>query len=983
MPLQTQIQIYAADTGDFYSKHESYLHKLNHRIRIERNQLIKGGTYKNFHNKGKRIYVGLKNIENQLYDYGLSKQDLKSAYMQVNSINQVWMAFNDNNKDNAKEILELIGQYIKLKKIIELKTKKIKDIKNQLLKLLNNKADYNIKTKGKDHIRQLNDKNVKIVSFFESAFTRTINAKPNELNYDFMVIQIYYFDVLRDILFNGYEYKGEKYIYFTSSAGQIRTKKCVFIKESIWKQYEKTFMCGLTIDNINKQGGCNTNKFLAYTALLNSATDKWEEFDIDKTIVIDDFETNVYDEFDFIDDKDFSITRKRDCISITHTDGAGMILPDAFGLKQCNKMVRLPFIKGLLGVFQFDKFIKINNCSSVIRDIYGVEHDIIKENIQVIFTKSQFKFYSYYQSWEQYKKFFKQYHCSANFTNPEEERIKDATINYQMLQSLTDITDEEINQIAKPSIDKLINLCSSVDDIKNVFGITPYNLYKTAFQKAIEIYPELLNDAYIRIKLKDIKDSLVKKYKSGKLQVKGKYTFILPDFYAACEHWFMGFDQPQGLLNNGEVFCWLFRLNNKLDCLRSPHLFMEHCIRNNIAYNEHERQEKVREWFCTNAIYTSSSDMISKVLQFDVDGDKALVVSDKVIIDVAERNIKKFNIVPLYYEMKKAKPSLINNDNIYNGLIRAFTGGNIGIFSNNISKIWNDDVFISGTDKEKLQALDNIKCLVSQNNYVIDYAKTLYKPEFPQQIKQQITSFTNNLLPYFFKYAKDKTDEQTVSINNSFVNKLNFLIPNPRISCKYTKNHNSKKLSKPDYKLLMSNPDIEIQICKSDNGRLIEGTNPVILNYIEKAKLYFGKVDTMDLQTIPRDALLQTETRQKAKYQTTINNITNELSQFGYSDKEVADILVKYLYGIKDSKYKDLLWTCYGNILYENLLKHKKQTTKAVQCIDCGDWFEIKTKDNQTRRCIKCNEVHNRILKKGQNKRAYLKRKELSSSQDK
>ena len=44
--------------------------------------------------------------------------------------------------------------------------------------------------------------------------------------------------------------------------------------------------------------------------------------------------------------------------------------------------------------------------------------------------------------------------------------------------------------------------------------------------------------------------------------------------------------------------------------------------------------------------------------------------------------------------MKKAKPSLINDENIYNGLITAFTGGNIGIYSNNISKIWNDDVFI-------------------------------------------------------------------------------------------------------------------------------------------------------------------------------------------------------------------------------------------------------------------------------------------------
>ena len=31
-------------------------------------------------------------------------------------------------------------------------------------------------------------------------------------------------------------------------------------------------------------------------------TDEWKEFDIDKCIVIDDFETNVYGEYDFIDE---------------------------------------------------------------------------------------------------------------------------------------------------------------------------------------------------------------------------------------------------------------------------------------------------------------------------------------------------------------------------------------------------------------------------------------------------------------------------------------------------------------------------------------------------------------------------------------------------------------------------------------------------------------------------------------------------------
>lgn len=95
-------------------------------------------------------------------------------------------------------------------------------------------------------------------------------------------------------------------------------------------------------------------------------------------------------------------------------------------------------------------------------------------------------------------------------------------------------------------------------------------------------------------------------------------------------------------------------------------------------------------------------------------------MSDKKLIDVAERNIKRFDIVPLYYDMKKAEAVQLTNETIYNGLNAAFTGGNIGIYSNNISKIWNSDVFINGTDEEKQEAIDVIKLLCAENNYVID-----------------------------------------------------------------------------------------------------------------------------------------------------------------------------------------------------------------------------------------------------------------------
>lgn len=349
--------------------------------------------------------------------------------------------------------------------------------------------------------------------------------------------------------------------------------------------------------------------------MSSSATDEWEEFDIDKSIVIDDFETNVYGTFDFIDETDYSITRKTDYVPVPHTDGAGMILPS---LSTKNFMFRAPFIKGLLGVFDFKRFIEEHNYSPIIKDIYGEEHNIIDEDIQIIFTKSQFKMAKYYDNFDSYKDSFKKYHCHAGRCNIEEDRIKNAKINYQMLQTLTNITDDEIDILTHKSADKISNICSSKETMLDILGVTPYNNNMTSFQKALKIYPALLNDTYAKDVIRDVKDSLLKKYRSGKLEITGKYTFILPDFYAACEYWFGHIEKPHGLLNDGEVFCWLFKRYDKLDCLRSPHLYKEHAVRFNIANKAYgERAEKIREWFTTDGIYTSTHDLISKILQFD------------------------------------------------------------------------------------------------------------------------------------------------------------------------------------------------------------------------------------------------------------------------------------------------------------------------------------------------------------------------------
>ena len=240
--------------------------------------------------------------------------------------------------------------------------------------------------------RALSPKNV--ISVFESAMTRVFGFEKDQLYDDVIVVRAYYYEVLKDIIRDGFLHNGERYVVFTASAGQIRTKRTVFVKESLLEKHRLTLMCGLTVDHINELGGVNVNKYLAYLALSNSATDIWEGFDIDKSIVVEDFETLVNGTVDYIDGTTYEITRREMGVPITHTDGCGMMLPS---ISWKNMMVRLPWVKGLLASFDFKKFIREANerepeiNHGLVRDIYGKECDILRDDIRCIFTKSQFK----------------------------------------------------------------------------------------------------------------------------------------------------------------------------------------------------------------------------------------------------------------------------------------------------------------------------------------------------------------------------------------------------------------------------------------------------------------------------------------------------------------------------------------------------------------------------------------------------------------
>lgn len=565
-------------------------------------------------------------------------------------------------------------------------------------------------------------------------------------------------------------------------------------------------------------------------------------------------------------------------------------------------MTRLPYVKGLLVPFPFDEFAKLHDNTKV-KDIYGKEWDIIEDDIQVIFTKSQFKMKAYYDDWDDYKRRFKDNNCQAVKLN-EEDIGENATLNYQMLQTLTDVSNQELKEISQATSEDILKIGNDKETMLRILGATETNKKKNHFQIALTLYPELLNDEHSKKVIKDKKKSMVNDARAGKLRINGRYLYLIPDLYAFCQRLFLGIVKPTGLLSNGDVFCNVYA-EGKVDILRSPHLYKEHCVRNVI------KEVKMNKWFITNGIYTSIHDPISKILQFDNDGDKALVIQDELFVSIAERNMK--DIYPLYYEMGSAEPEIIDNTRIYDSLLLAFKA-NIGEVSNNITKIFNS---------EKEIDLDVVKWLTAENNYIIDYAKTLYMPKRPEEVEEKIKESIKGKVPYFFIEAKNKDKDNVSDITKSTVNRLRKIIPNRNIKFEAI-------AGEFDYKMLMSNDIIYI------NRKIIE-----TYRKLDRSKKFLiGDTNIKDRN----EGLLYVN-----KY------IINELSKIESNKDKIVNVLVKELYGNSKSPNKSTLWDCYGDILVSNIRQNLKGTK---QCEYCG--IRIETVNNRVKFCAECATNINR-----------------------
>ena len=261
------------------------------------------------------------------------------------------------------------------------------------------------------------------------------------------------------------------------------------------------------------------------------------------------------------------------------------------------------------------------------------------------------------------------------------------------------------------------------------------------------------------------------------------------------------------------------------------------------------------------------------------------------------------DVVPLYYDMKKAKPNIINNQVLYDGMAVAYRTGNIGPISNLVTVVHNNN------EADRIEADKVVKWLTMEVNFTIDGSKTLYFITRPKYADEIIKKHTKGNLPNFFIYAKDKTESQVEPPNNSTMNRIAALIPSPLI--KFNKN-----IGKFDYRMLMN--------LKSDFSLLED--NSVIKSY-DYWNTHQYLFNTEGIDGVRQEDLYM--------FQEIRKRIINET---GKSLDYIVNTLVAYLYTVRPSSQKKMLWACFGDVIVENLKKNIVNLGKI--CDFCGKRFQ-------------------------------------------
>lgn len=266
--------------------------------------------------------------------------------------------------------------------------------------------------------------------------------------------------------------------------------------------------------------------------------------------------------------------------------------------------LRNAFLKGMTFTFDIIKFAEeVVGASDehpekyFITDIWGQERDV-REALLIV-TESQLKLWNSYSSWEDYY-----YKCLENKytfriakTAPYFEDLDEVRqLNYQFIAPL-DLSNDDICELITPTVQEIKDIMG-LDVRKSIAYLCGKGLDEKTVQyvddiaKVLMIEPKMIEDPYIRNKIRKMISKRIKDAKIGVLDTQSNFQIIAGDLYALAENMF-GLE-PTGLLKAGEIYSkfWVDKNVSKVLCARAPMSNEHSLITQHVACNDN-----IAKWF--------------------------------------------------------------------------------------------------------------------------------------------------------------------------------------------------------------------------------------------------------------------------------------------------------------------------------------------------------------------------------------------------
>lgn len=397
--------------------------------------------------------------------------------------------------------------------------------------------------------------------------------------------------------------------------------------------------------------------------------------------------------------------------------------------------LRNAFLKGMVFTFDILRFAEevagaSDECPEkyLVTDVWGDKRDI--RDALLIVTESQLKLTSSYSSWEDYY-----YNCMKNKytfriakTAPYFEDLDEVRqLNYQFIQSL-DLSDEDVNELISPTVNEIKGIMG-LDVNKTIAYLCGKGLddetvqYADEIAKVLMIEPKMIDDPFIRNKIRKMISRRIKDAKIGVLDVQSNFQIISADLYALAEGMF-GME-INGLLKAGELYSkfWLNKGVDKVLCARAPMSNEHSLLTQSVSYSE-----KAQDWFqyIDSVVIINAWDTAPMALNgCDMDGDLLYTTTNQALM----RN--QTNLPALRCIQRNAEKNVITEEGLIESNLQGF-GSQIGQITNRCTAITS---LMANYDKdsEEYKILKyRTQCFQNGQQNEIDKAKGIVTEPLPK-----------------------------------------------------------------------------------------------------------------------------------------------------------------------------------------------------------------------------------------------------------